>query len=702
MPGGAIPVGQFREVWLKESRYDILFEPVQIGPVTARNRFYQVPHCNGMGHRAPSGMAAMRRVKAEGGWAVVCTEVCEIHPSADISPHNEARLWDDRDIPALARAAEGIHEFDSLAGVELGHHGFRAQNRISREIPLGPSSHTVVSYDPVQSRAMDKEDIRNLRRWHVAAARRAKQAGFDLIYVYAAHGLTTPMRFLSRRYNQRTDEYGGSLENRARLLRELIEETKDAVGDTCAVPVRICVDELVGPAGLCSDGEGRDLIEMLADLPDLWDVTVGDWSNDSRPSRFGEEGVHEEYVSFVKKITGKPVVSVGRFTSPDTMVSQVRRGVLDMVGAARPSIADPFLPRKIEEGRLDDIRECIGCNICAAADNTYTPIRCTQNPTMGEEWRRKWHPEIITKKESEDRILIVGAGPAGMECAVSLGKRGYEVALAEATTELGGRTAREPLLPGLSAWGRVRDYRLGQLHQLANVDIYLDSEMSADEVLGAEFDRIVLATGSSWRRDGVARYHRTPIADLDESVIFTPDDIMAGRFPTGSIVVYDDDHYYMGGVIAEKLRDLGLNVTLVTPAAIVSGWTVNTLEQPRIQKRLLEKGINIVANQGLAGFSGGAAKLACAFTGRETTIEAHSLVMVTARMSHDAVFRALTERQDEVRAAGIKSFSSIGDSLAPGTIAAAVFSGHRYAREFEMDSSDEVPFLREISELGPW
>jgi dimethylamine/trimethylamine dehydrogenase len=247
------------------------------------------------------------------------------------------------------------------------------------------------------------------------------------------------MQFLSRRYNQRTDEYGGSLENRARLLRELIEETKEAVGDTCAVPVRICVDELVGPAGLCSDGEGRDLIEMLADLPDLWDVTVGDWSNDSRPSRFGEEGVHEEYVSFVKKITGKPVVSVGRFTSPDTMVSQVRRGVLDMVGAARPSIADPFLPRKIKEGRLDDIRECIGCNICAAADNTYTPIRCTQNPTMGEEWRRKWHPEIITKKESEDRILIVGAGPAGMECAVSLGKRGYEVALAEATTELGGR-----------------------------------------------------------------------------------------------------------------------------------------------------------------------------------------------------------------------------------------------------------------------
>ena len=687
---------------MSTSRYDILFEPVQIGPVTARNRFYQVPHCNGMGHRAPSGMAGMRRVKAEGGWAVVCTEVCEIHPSADISPHNHARLWDDRDIPALARAAEGIHEFNSLAGVELGHHGFRSQNRISREVPLGPSSHTVVSPDPVQSRAMDKEDIRNLRRWHSAAARRAKQAGFDLIYVYAAHGLTTAMQFLSRQYNQRTDEYGGSLENRARLLRELIEDTKDAVGDTCAVPVRICVDELLGPAGLCAGAEGRDLIEMLADLPDLWDVTVGDWANDSRPSRFGAEGVHEEHVAFVKTVTSKPVVATGRFTSPDTMVSQVRRGVMDMIGAARPSIADPFLPNKIRDDRLDDIRECIGCNICAAADNTYTPIRCTQNPTMGEEWRRGWHPEIITKKESSDRILVLGGGPAGLECAVSLGKRGYEVALAEGTKELGGRALREPLLPGLSAWGRVLDYRLSQLHQLPNVEFYLDSRMEGDDVLVAEFDRIAIATGSLWRRDGVARFNRLPLAGLDDDAIFTPDDIMAGRHPAGPVIVYDDDHYYMGGVIAEKLCELGLQVTLVTPASLVSSWTVNTLEQPRIQRRLLEKGVTIVTGQGLSGFAEGEAILSCVFTGRETMLEATALVMVTARLSQLGVYDALMQRPQEVREAGIKSFARIGDCLAPGTIAQAVFGGHRFAREFEQPESDEMPFLREISELGPW
>ena len=134
----------------------------------------------------------------------------------------------------------------------------------------------------------------------------------------------------------------------------------------------------------------------------------------------------------MKGKTGKPVVGVGRFTSPDTMVRQIRSGVLDLIGAARPSIADPFLPKKIEEGRIDEIRECIGCNVCVATYAEGVPIRCTQNPTMGEEWRRGWHPERITAPGSDDRVLVVGAGPAGLECARALGQRGYGVTLADA------------------------------------------------------------------------------------------------------------------------------------------------------------------------------------------------------------------------------------------------------------------------------
>ncbi|MGE3829760.1 MAG: NADH:flavin oxidoreductase, partial [Parvibaculaceae bacterium] len=236
----------------RDPRYDILFEPVRIGPVTARNRFYQVPHCNGMGYRDPSALAAMRGMKAEGGWAVVCTEMVEIHHGSDVAPYVELRNWDDLDIPGLARIAEKVHAHNSLAGIELCHSGYTAANLYSRVAPMAamPAVSSTYHFDPVHCRPMDKEDIRNLRRAHKAAALRGRKAGFDLIYVYAGHGLGIFQQFLSRATNQRTDEYGGSLENRARLLREVIEETKDAVGDVCAVPVRIAMNEFMGSDGL--------------------------------------------------------------------------------------------------------------------------------------------------------------------------------------------------------------------------------------------------------------------------------------------------------------------------------------------------------------------------------------------------------------------------------------------------------------------
>ena len=296
---------------------------------------------------------------------MVCTEQVEIHPTSEITPFIELRLWDDQDIPGLARMSEAIHRHGALAGIELAYNGMNGPNLYSREVPMGPSHLPIATFtaDPVQARAMDKEDIADLRRWHRQAALRAQSAGFDIVYVYAAHGFGTLQHFLSRRYNTRSDEYGGSLVNRVRLLREIIEDTKEAVGERCAVAVRVTVDELIGPAGVHKE-EMAEIIGLLAELPDLWDFVLGGWDNDSQTSRFSEEGNQEPYIAGLKSLTSKPVVGVGRFTSPDAMVRQIRKGLLDLIGAARPSIADPFLPRKIEEGRIEDIRECIGCNIC--------------------------------------------------------------------------------------------------------------------------------------------------------------------------------------------------------------------------------------------------------------------------------------------------------------------------------------------------
>ncbi len=694
---------------LPPSPYDILFEPVQIGPVRSKNRFYQVPHCNGMGHAYPSTLARMRGIKAEGGWGVICTEEVEISPFSEIAPHFEGRNWDERDIPALRLMTDACHEHGALAGIELMFNGYATPNRYSREIPMAPSPIPVRPLDPIQARMMTLADIRAVRRWHRQAALRARDAGFDLIYVYAGHELGLPMHFLSRLTNQRQDEYGGSLANRARFLRELIEDTKDAVGDRCAVVVRLAVDQLAGPQGI-QTGEGHEVIALLAELPDLWDVNIADWSNDSQTARFSEEGYQEAYIRGIKSLTSKPVVGVGRYTSPDAMVSAIKRGVMDLIGAARPSIADPFLPHKIQSGQMDSIRECIGCNICVTGDNLCVPIRCTQNPTMGEEWRRGWHPEYIAPAASAQRILVVGAGPAGLECARALGQRGYAVSLAEASTELGGRVRQESRLPGLASWMRVADYRIYQLQQMPNVAIYLNSKLTADEVLDFGFEQVILATGANWRKDGMGRQHRQALVNPLWPQILSPTDILQGASVASPVVIYDDDHYYMGGVLAEKLRRQGLEVHYVTPSTKVSEWTEQTMEQVRIQKRLLEMGVHLHLTQEIAEVaqvaqkngsgSGLTLQLACIYTGKSTTLACANLLLVTMRDAQDQLYQQLLAREAQWAAAGIAHIRAIGDAHAPGIIAAAVYAGHKAAREMDAPPpEDQVPFRREMMML---
>ena len=683
----------------RHANHDILFEPVRIGPVTAPNRFYQVPHCSGMPHLVPLANARMRQIKAEGGWGVVSSEACSIHATSDAQPTPEDKVWDDEDVPYLALLAEGIHRHGALAALEILHHGAAAANRQSRAIPISPRGGKLLRHkDPVQARRMDKADIRELRAWHRAAAVRAKRAGFDIVYVYAGHEVSLPLQFLWRRFNDRTDAYGGSLENRSRLLRELLEETHEAVGDTCAVALRFTVEELIGPAGITADGEGREVVEMLADVPDLWDVTVSSWANDSATARFVEEGWQVDHVGFVKSLTDKPVVGTGRYTSPDLMAAAVRKGQLDMIGAARPSIADPFLPKKIEEGRYEAIRECIGCNVCVTGNNTAVPIRCTQNPTMGEEHRRGWHPERIAPKVSEKAILVVGGGPAGLECTLALGNRGYRVLLADKGEEFGGRLLMEARLPGFASWARVRDYRMGLLRTMVNVDLYPASPLSADDIMGFAIPHVVLATGASWRADGVGQARLTPVEGLSSARVLTPEAAMAGEEIASPVLIYDDDHFYLGGALAERFARDGHEVTLVTPAAEASQWTHSTLEQMKIQTRLLELGVAIRSHRVLQRLTGEEAELSCVFTGRRELVAAATTVMVTERTPHDALSRELSD-SEALKAAGIESVSLVGDAFAPATVAHAVHHGHRFAREFEGEARPPVPYTRELIEL---
>ena len=684
----------------RDPRYDILFEPVRIGPKVAKNRFFQVPHCNGGGYRDPSAVVEMRRTKAEGGWGVIFTEQTEIHPTSEVTPYIEQHLWEDKDIPALARMAEAMTSHGALAGIQLAYSGVNGPNLYSREVPLAVTAGPILTFtsDPVQARALDRQDIADLRGWFRAAVRRAQQAGFDLICLYGAHGFGIFQHFLSRATNQRTDEYGGSMENRGRFLREVIEDAREVTRGEMGISLRLSLHEQ-GPRGL-SNTELRDFIAMHADLPDLWDLAHGTWAACSGTSRFAEEGAQEDLVRGIKGLTTKPVVGVGRFTSPDAMVRQIKSGILDFIGAARPSIADPFLPRKIDEGRIEDIRECIGCNICVSGDMTGSISRCTQNTAFMEEWRKGWHPERMRPKGRSDSILIVGAGPAGLEAATVLGKRGYKVTLAEATATLGGRVALERRLPGLSAWGRVADWRSGQIAPMPNVEVYRDSRLTADDVLGFGADHVAIATGAHWRRDAVARHHLAPIPTDPALPLYTPDDLMAGGGPTGGrVMIYDDDHFYMASVLAELLVARGCAVHLVTPAVRVADWTANTLEQGFIQARLMDLGVTLTLSHAPVTL-GPETTLACTYTARETTHPADAVLLVTSRTGNDALYRDV--QATDWRNAGVQTLCLIGDAQAPGPIAWATYAGRRYAEGIDApDRGDALSFRREVAGLDP-
>nr|WP_323776883.1 FAD-dependent oxidoreductase [Amylibacter sp.] len=687
---------------MRDPRYDILFEPMNIGPLTAKNRFYQVPHCNGGGYRDPSAAAAMRGIKAEGGWGVIFTEQCEMHHTSEITPFIELRLWEDKDIPQLRKMAEQMKSHGALAGIQLAYSGINGPNLYTKEVPLAPSALPIRTFtnDPVQARALSKTDIKDLRRWFVNAAKRSKLAGFDLICLYGAHGFGIFQHFLSRATNQRSDEYGGSLENRARFAQEVIADIRDAVGDTMALTLRVSLDETIGDLGF-SNAEVRDFIEMNKDLPDLWDLAQGTWEDCSGPSRFKDEAAQHQLVKGIHELTDKPIVGVGRFTTPDVMIKQINSGVLDFIGCARPSIADPFLPKKIEEGRIEDIRECIGCNICITGDMTMSISRCTQNPTFMEEWRKGWHPEKMNPKGKSQNVLVLGAGPAGLEAAWALARRGYDVAIAEAGRELGGRVSKECRLPGLSAWGRVKDYRAYQLGQRANVETYFDSRLSAADILEFGFENIAIATGAQWRRDGVSRQHVVPMPIAPDAKVFTPDDLMDGHLPNGHVVIYDDDHYYMGGVLAELLIKSGAKVTLITPSAFVSDWTNNTLEQASIHVRLAELGVEIVLNRGVTQIHRDHVISNCTYTGRTQEFAADGVVIVGSRSGNDQVYTDLLARQSDWGDAGIKTVKLFGDAEAPGPIAWSTYAGHRYARELDGENiGDALPFRREITQLA--
>lgn len=304
-------------------------------------------------------------------------------------------------------------------------------------------------------------------------------------------------------------------------------------------------------------------------------------------------------------------------------------------------------------------------------------------------------------KNSESSVFILGGGPAGLECANILSKRGYEVTVADARAELGGRVWREAGLPGLSEWIRVADYRLYALQQLGHVNLYKESLLKADDILEFGIEHVVIATGAKWRHDGIGRLNLKPVLTGDEPNVLTPDEILDGAKVSSPVVVYDEDGAYLGNVLAEKLVKEGHEVTYVVPASEVAPYLVLTMEQDKVIARLMELGVRIERLKMLSAVRKDKMELVCVHGGEGLCLPLGTAVLLTSRQPCDEVYQNLIAREGAWAKAGIKSVSRIGDCEAPSIIAAAVHAGHRWARELDAGAVKNLhgyrcPWLRNV------
>lgn len=698
-------------------RYSVLFEPVQVGPKTSKNRFWCAPHATGFGSDNPGSASSYRATKAEGGWGVIFTEATTIAPEMDKTPHRMPRLWDEGDVRNQRHIAEAIKKNGALAGIELEYNaavGVMTEGRgLTPRSPVATPGESALAVPYAGGLIeLDHQGIEEIKQIYVAAALRARDAGFDLITFHCGHAASILAHFLIPYYNTRTDEYGGSLGNRSRFAREMLGAARAAVGPDIAIGIRFGVDTLdepigLGDRGMRADGEAPQFIELMDDLVDYWDLVIGgfDWTQDAQSSRTVGENHEKRYVEHLKQHTRKPVVNVGRFNSPDTMVDVINAEQCDFIGAARAAISDPFLPEKIRTGNIADIRECIGCNFCVSRDLGSAPIACTQNATIGEEYRRGWHPEVFTRAQNDQNdVLVIGAGPAGMECAITLGKRGMRnVHLVDAAPAIGGSINWVSKLPGRNEWRRLIEYREQQLSQLENVEVILNSSFAAEEALDYGAGIIIVATGSQYSRNGVDPYNRVPFgfdAVLGDRLL-TPEDVVRDDVPVGKkVVVVDSDGYFMGPGIAERLALTGHEVTLATKGEHIGEYQRLTGEASQTIRDLRDLGVRMHTQTTVTAESAKSVVLSNPDRGSER-VEIDNMVLVGTRTSDTSMYRGLLDLRDQWEENDVAAVHRIGDCVRPNFIAEAIFSGHRLAREIDSpDPSTQLPFIRERRIIG--
>lgn len=628
------------------SKYTHMFSPIKIGSMDIKNRVFMSPH--GM---VGLGIGTDRQVgyfeaRAKGGAGLMVIASCQVVPAPLVPPGWFIEAYNRDHIPAIRRIVDAVHKH----GAKIAVQGVWMMADLDQAQASGAAPHTVLSDS--QPRSMTTAEVEELVEAHAVAAAHAQEAGADGFEfpINAGGGLQS---FTSEFYNQRTDQYGGSLENRMRIVVEIVEAIRKRVRPDFAIGIAVNADESTLGANGLSDGVAQ--CRMLEDTGKV------DWlritARGQKPqmtqyhypsSYMAKEGTHLDAAEAVKKAVKLPVISGGRVLTPAFADQAIADSRCDMVFVARSVIADPEWPNKCRDDRTSEIRACIGdLEGCFLRSCIGQPVGCTVNPDIGFE-----HEPELPPASPPRHIVIAGGGPAGMQAAYVAARRGQRVTLLEKSDQWGGHVTLQAMLPGLGDRADIIRWLKLQLDKL-NVDLRLNVEVTPEVVRALSPDVVLVATGARYSRTGLSKNQLTPVPGADLAHVLTPEDLLLDRKPVGQrVVVYDNTSYEVGPGIAEHLANQGKEVTFVTYDSALA-MSVTELGLNKVIARRLLPRVNFVPASIITGIDPKNVELKHIHTDARTTLEdIDNIILVTSKPPEESLYHSLIDSALDVRIIG--------------------------------------------------
>ena len=638
------------------TEFKLLFSPLKIGSFTVRNRIMSTPH-----HTLftdPDGLPGSREIaywvaKSKGGIGLIGSHVHGIHRSIGDTFAQPAA------VAKFRAATEAIHEHGAKFVGQLWHPGAEGGNVFGQ--PWAPSP--VPQPDSwTVPHEMTISEIQEVIAGYARGASVLREAGLDGAEIHGAHGYLIT-QFLSPLSNMRDDEYGGDFERRMNFASQIIESIRQEVGKDWTVGMRISGDEMTEDGYTSEDFERMVPILTAGNQLNYLSVSVGTYrSKDTVIAPMYYPGGSFVYLSAIaKEVLDIPVVCIGRINDPVMAEQILENRQADMVGMTRANICDPELPNKAREGRLDEIRHCLGCNEgCWGHVEKYAPITCAINPAIGREEHWGTFPRTTDPK----RLVIIGGGPAGCEAARVAASGGHNVTLFEQSDALGGQTIIAAKAPGRTDFAEVGRYYTVEMKRLG-VDVRLNTRANAADVLALKPDEIFVATGGT---------PRVPdhIKGVDGANVVQAWDVLNGEVETGErVIVLDDEHHVQGLGVAELLAAQGKEVILVT-RELEAGKHAEPITRMATLRRVHALGVEIRPTTWARSIQPGSVTLYHFYTSEETEAAVDTVVLACNIVPSNALFYQLSEHHTHVRA--------IGDCTGPRRLEMATFDGHEAAR----------------------